>query len=466
MKITIIEKNIVNGKITRVVLNEKVPVSCLIREAKVDKLEIKTPKKDTMNRRKWIILVRSIIQEAKKNKIEKLEIDWKELVEFDNLGEGLSQVFAEAVHMANYEFRKYKNKPEEGWFDIKEIFILVSKKDKSFSRTELAEGIVVATNINFCRDLSNTPGADMTPVHLASITQKAVKGKRIKLSVLDEKQMRRKKMNGVLAVGQGSSYQSRFIILEYYGTDIKKAPIVLVGKGVTFDSGGIDTKPHPHGLEMMMDMSGGAAVIATILTAERLRYKKNIVALIPAVENMPSGDSMRPGDIIKMMDGTNVEIGHTDAEGRLILADALTFAKSFKPEYVIDVATLTGAAMVALGERASAFFTDNEELSQKTLALSEKTGDYVWRMPLWDEYAVEISGTHGDIANIRTKGPSGVGGAITAALFLKHFANDYKDRWMHIDIAPRMTAVFDEQLAKGAIGSPVRLLVELLRGDK
>ncbi|NCA93992.1 MAG: leucyl aminopeptidase, partial [Sphingobacteriia bacterium] len=167
-----------------------------------------------------------------------------------------------------------------------------------------------------------------------------------------------------------------------------------------------------------------------------------------------------------MMDGTNVEIGHTDAEGRLILADALTFAKSFKPEYVIDVATLTGAAMVALGERASAFFTDNEELSQKVGALSEKTGDYMWRLPLWDEYAQEIESTHGDIANIRTKGSAGVGGAITAALFLKHFAWDYKNIWMHIDIAPKMTAVFDEQLAKGAIGSPVRLLIELIRINK
>jgi leucyl aminopeptidase len=463
MKITIVEKSNASKGFVKVVLSDQLSTSRLVRENKNETLEIKIVKRDLMNRRKWIILVRSIIQEAKKNKLEKIEINWSDLVAFENLGESLSKIFAEAVHMANYEFRKYKSKPEEGWFDIREVSLVVLKKDKSFSRMELAEGITVANNISFCRDLANTPGADMTPVHLVNITRKAIKGTKIKMSVLDEKQMRRKKMNGVLAVGQGSVYQSRFIILEYYGTDIRKKPMVLVGKGVTFDSGGIDTKPHPHGLEMMMDMSGGAAVIATILIAEKLKYKQNIVVLVPAVENMPSGDSMRPGDIIKMMDGTHVEIGHTDAEGRLIIADALTFAKNFKPEYVIDVATLTGAAAVALGERASAFFTDNEELSQKTIELSEKTGDYVWRMPLWDEYAVEIAGTHGDIANIRTKGASGVGGAITAALFLKHFAKDYKDNWMHIDIAPRMTAVFDEQLVKGAIGSPVRLLVELLK---
>lgn len=466
MKITIVEKSVNGGKFVKVVLNEKIPTSFLMRENKVDILEIKVPKKDAMNRRKWIILVRSIIQEAKRNKIERIEIDWKDLTNFEKLGEDLSQIFAEAVYMANYEFRKYKSKPEDGWFDLKEVMVVVNKKDKSLSRLKLAEGATIANNVNFCRDLANIPGEDMTPVHLVNITRKALKGRKIKLSVLDEKQMRRKKMNGVLAVGKGSSYQSRFIILEYYGTDIKKKPVVLVGKGVTFDSGGLDTKPHPHGLEMMMDMSGGAAVITTMLIAESLKLKKNIVALIPAVENMPSGDSMRPGDIIKMMDGTNVEIGHTDAEGRLILADALTFAKNFKPEFVIDVATLTGAAAVALGERASAFFTDNEEMSIKVMELSEKTGDYVWRLPLWDEYAVEISGTHGDIANIRTKGSPGYGGAITAALFLKHFAREYKENWMHVDIAPRMTAVFDEQLAKGAIGSPVRLLVELLREGK
>ena len=465
MKITILEKRS-KTKAVKVLLNDKSPASRIIREDKIESLEIKTPKKDLMNRRRWIVLVRSIIREAKKNRIERLEVDWGDLTNFNDLGEDLSQIFAEAVYMADYEFRKYKSKPEEGWFDLKEILVVVSKKDKSFSKTKLLEGTTIARNVNFCRDLANTPGEDMTPVHLVNITKKAIKGRKIKMSVLDEKQMRRKKMNGVLSVGKGSSFQSRFIILQYQGQDIKKDPIVLVGKGVTFDSGGLDTKPHPAGLDMKMDMSGGAAVIAAILAAENLKLKKNIVALIPAVENMPSGDSMRPGDIIRMMDGTNVEIGHTDAEGRLILADALTFAKSFKPEYVIDVATLTGAAMVALGERASAFFTDNEDLSQKVGALSEKTGDYMWRLPLWDEYAQEIESTHGDIANIRTKGSAGVGGAITAALFLKHFARDYKNIWMHIDIAPKMTAVFDEQLAKGAIGSPVRLLIELIRINK
>jgi leucyl aminopeptidase len=462
MKISIVEKNTSRKKYARVVLNEKIAQHRFSTGGKVDVLEMKVPKKDDMTRRKWIILVRAIIQEAKKNRIDRVEIIWKDLMTFDAIGDGLSEVFAEAVYMADYEFRKYKNKPDDGWHDLAEVIVVVSKNDKSLVRQDVRKGVTIAQQVNYCRDLANTPGADMTPAHLVSMVRKAIKGAKIKMRVLDEKQMRRKKMYGVLTVGQGSSVQSRFIILEYMGAAEQKKPTVLVGKGVTFDSGGIDTKPHPHALDMMMDMSGGAAVIAAILAAEKLKIKENVIALVPAVENMPSGSSMRPGDIITMMDGTHVEIGHTDAEGRLILADALTFAKSFRPKQVIDVATLTGAAVIALGERASAIFTQNDTMAQKAAEIGEQCGDAVWRMPLWDEYATDIAGTHGDIANIRTKGQAGAGGAITAAIFLKHFAKDFVDNWMHIDIAPTMLATPDEQLTKGAKGSPVRLLIEMI----
>jgi len=461
MKITVVDKKLSHKKCTCVVFNEKVRGNRFLINGKQETLEIKVPKREKMTRRKWIILVRTIIQEAKKYNLGRIEILWKDLVAFEDLGDDLGQVFAEAVYMAHYEFRKYKEEPKEKWGDVNEIVLIAKKSDKSIQRQDVRKGVTIATQINFCRDLANTPGADMTPVSLVADTRKAIKGTKIKMRVLDEKQMKRKKMNGVLSVGQGSATQSRFMILEYTGATPSKKPTALVGKGVTFDTGGIDTKPHPHALEMMMDMSGAAAVIATIITVAKLKLTKNIVVLVPAVENMPSGTSFRPGDIITMMDGTHVEIGHTDAEGRLILADALTLAKSYKPSTVIDVATLTGAAAVALGERASAIFTDDDELADETLKIAEKTGDYAWRMPLWDEYSAEIAGTHGDISNIRTKGSPGYGGAITAAAFLKHFAKDHK-RWMHIDMAPTMTAVFDEQLAKGAKGSPVRLLVDLL----
>lgn len=462
MKITIVDKKDARKKSVHVTLVEKVATHRFTQINGRDVLEIKVPKKDDMTRRKWIVMVRSIVQEAKKHQINCIDITWSDLTAYETLGEGLSQLFSEAVHMAAYEYRKYKKKPEDGWHDLDEVVVVADKKEKTSVLKDFVRGSLIARQVNVCRDLANTPGADMTPVSLVGIIRKLIKGTKVKMRVLDEKQMRRKKMNGVLAVGEGSGCQSRFIILEYFGAAGSQKPTVLVGKGVTFDSGGIDTKPHPFGLEMMMDMSGAAAVFATIMIAEKMQLPKNIIGLIPAVENMPSGTSMKPGDIITMMDGTHVEIGHTDAEGRLILADALTYAKSFKPARVIDVATLTGAAAVALGERASAIFTDNDELAQKTIEAGEKTGDYVWRMPLWDEYAAEIAGTHGDISNIRTKGSAGVGGAITAALFLKNFVKEYKDQWMHIDIAPTMTSVFDEQLVKGAKGSPVRLLVELL----
>ena len=212
---------------------------------------------------------------------------------------------------------------------------------------------------------------------------------------------------------------------------------------------------------MMMDMSGGGAVLATTLISARLGLKRNLVALVPAVENMPGGESFRPGDVIKMLDGTTVEIGHTDAEGRLILGDAITYAARFKPAGVLDVATLTGAAGVALGERATALFTRDDKQAEKILTAGELTGDVAWRLPLWEEYESEIVGHVADISNVRTKGRDGVGGAITAATFLYHFGKIHP--WfVHLDMAPTMTSVFDEHLAKGAKGSPVRLLVHFL----
>ncbi len=461
MKITVVDRRTGRKKCASVVFDEKIRENRFVVSNGKELLVIKAPKRADMTMRKWIILVRTIIQEAKKYNLKCIEIVWKDLVNFDNLDSELGQIFAEAVYMAHYEFRKYKTPPKEGFGDVAEVVVIAPKNTKTLKRQNIKKGITIATQVNFCRDLANTPGCDMTPARFVGAVRKAIKGTKIKMRVLDEKQMKRKKMHGVLAVGQGSKNQSRFIILEYIGANPRQKPVCLIGKGVTFDTGGIDTKPHPHALDMMMDMSGGAATVATIITVAKLKLKKNIVVLIPTVENMPGGSSFKPGDIVKMMDGTHVEIGHTDAEGRLILADALTYAKMYKPCTVIDVATLTGAAMVALGERASAIFTDDDDLAQKTLETAESVGDYAWRLPLWDEYSTEITGNVGDISNIRTKGQPGYGGAITAAVFLKHFAKEHK-QWMHIDIAPTMTAVFDEQLAKGAKGSPVRLLVKLL----
>ncbi len=457
-------KIIVNGKKAKnevkVIFSQDVDSTCLITGGKEDVIMIKTEKVEKMNRRKWSLLVREVINEVKKHKIESIRIIWHEITAYKDLGEDLGKIFAENALMANYEFRKYKKKPKEGWKDIKNVIIEAKKDIQTELKKSIKKGLIIAEYVNFSRDLSNTPGNDMTPKILASEVKKATKGTKINVNVLNEKQIKSKNMGGVVSVGKGSSNDSQFIIMTYNGAEKKtEKPTVLIGKGVTFDTGGVDTKPHPYALDMMMDMSGAAAVIATLLVLEKFKVKKNIIALIPAVENMPDGNSFKPGDVITMMDGTTVEVGHTDAEGRLILADAMIYARTYKPARVIDVATLTGASLMALGERATAVFTRDEKLANETIESSEKTGDYAWRLPLWEEYESEIKGEMAEISNIATK--TKYGGAITAAIFLHYFSKDFKS-WMHLDMAPTMTSVFDEHLAKGAKGSPVRLLVDLL----
>ena len=258
-------------------------------------------------------------------------------------------------------------------------------------------------------------------------------------------------------MAKGSSEEPRFIIAEYFGGTKKERPIVLVGKGVTFDTGGLSIKLGDAMNEMHMDMSGGAAVLLAVVLCAKLRLKKNVVALVPAVENMPSGSSYRPGDILRTMSGKTIEVLNTDAEGRIILADALTYAKKYRPRLVVDVATLAGATLAALGQRASAIYTKDDKLEKIFRQLGEESGDYVWPLPLWDEYEEDIKGTFGDVINL---GKTKYGGAITGAIFLYQFAKDYP--WVHIDICPRMTSIEGEFLAKGATGVPVRLLIKIL----
>lgn len=425
-------------------------------------------KKEAYTTRQFLVLVRGIIQLAKSHGVVEIVVDWNAFTKIAPRTKDpvfLAILVAENMVMAGYQFSFYKTKDKKEKKSVEKVTLLVSEKEKATLHKGIQEGVTRGTYINWCRNLANTPGNDMTPKILAAEVKRAVlkeKNSKLKLKILGEREMRTLKMGGVLAVGRGSREESQFLILEYKGGKAKEVPLVLVGKGVTFDSGGIDTKPHPYALDMMMDMSGGAAVLTTTLIAADLNIKKNIVALVPAVENMPGGESFRPGDVITMLDGTTVEIGHTDAEGRLILADAISYAKRYKPECLVDVATLTGAAGVALGERATALFTNDDALAKKIEKAGRSTGDEAWRLPLWEEYKAEIAGNVADIANVRTKGQGGVGGAITAATFLAHFAEGIKS-FAHLDMAPTMTAVFDEQLAKGAKGSPIRLLVEMIK---
>jgi leucyl aminopeptidase len=401
---------------------------------------------------------RMAVQAAKKEKVDRFAF-WAAAQKTAKETCDAYEVAVSNTLMANFEFVRYKTPPPEGHGFIKEIQLVVAKSSAS---RDIAEGVrrgtIIGEETNTCRALSNTPGGDMTPQMLA---QHAIKEARttggVKATILDEKKMKALGMGGVLGVGQGSDAPPRFIVLEYMKGAKNEKPVVLVGKGVTFDTGGLNLKPGNHIYEMHMDMSGGAAVIHTIIAAARLKLRKNIVALIPAVENMPSGSSYRPGDVLRTMNGKTIEVLNTDAEGRVILADALEYAKRYNPALVVDVATLTGAAVVALGLRYSAIFTTDKKLEERFRALGEAVNDPVWPLPLGEEYEEDIKGTFGDWANA---GKPGEAGATSGAVFLWQFIKGYP--WVHLDIAPRMTAMENEYLAKGAAGTPVRLLARLL----
>ncbi|MFH0712251.1 MAG: leucyl aminopeptidase [Candidatus Jorgensenbacteria bacterium] len=430
------------------------------------------------NHRKSIRLMRRVVVVARRERISKIAVNLEDFLAPTTVGVGAptspsvgAEVFATQLEIANFEFVEYKEKPKEGWFFVKEAQIYA--KGGSKIGQALNRGKVIGEEVNHTRILSNTPGGDMTPQKLAEAARRAGRRAGFRVKVLEEGAIRKSKMGGVLGVSQGSDEKPRFIIMEYWGAAPHKRgeprpdkqsgrekPVVLVGKGVTFDTGGLNVKVGDHMYEMHMDMSGGAAVIHTMAALARLKVKKNIIALVPAVENMPSGGSYRPGDLLRTMSGKTIEVLNTDAEGRIILADALEYAKRYKPRLVIDVATLTGAAIIALGPRASAVFATDSKIIEKMREAGEEVGDFIWPLPLWEEYEEDIKGVFGDVANVSTKQDHS-SGVSTSAVFLWQFIKGYN--WVHIDIAPRMTAIDSDNLAKGAVGAPVALLARFLR---
>ena len=313
----------------------------------------------------------------------------------------------------------------------------------------LLEGLFVV------RDLGNNPPNVATPTYLAKTAKDFEKiSENVNAEILGEKEIRELGMNAFWGVAKGSREEPRFIKLEYKGGKKNAKPVVLVGKGITFDSGGISLKPGANMDDMKYDMCGAATVLGVFAAVARLGLEINLITLVVACENMPSGKAQKPGDIVTTMSGKTVEILNTDAEGRLILCDALHYAKQFKPEFVIDAATLTGACIIALGNAASGLYVNDEGLNADIQAASVASDEKVWRMPLFDEYTKQIQGNHGDLLNIG--GWGGKAGSATAAAFLKEFV-DYK--WAHLDIA----GVANSPEAQGATGRPFKLLVELLR---
>ncbi len=373
-------------------------------------------------------------------------------------GDVITQALSEGFLLSDYSFTDFKKKTENGNV-VEKILIVCSGKSKSFSKG-IELGTILAECQNFARWLGDRPGNRMTPTNLADEAVKAAKGTKLKVSVWDKTRIKSEKMGSFLSVSLGSSEEPKFIIMEYSGTSSSKKPICLVGKGLTFDSGGISIKPSSGMEEMKYDMCGGAAVIASLLAIAKLKLKVNVIGLIPTTENMPGPAANKPGDIVIARNGKSIEINNTDAEGRLILNDALVYACEQKPALICDIATLTGAMVVALGNIHTGFFTRNNKLAERVEDAASTTGELVWRMPLIDFHAKDMKGTYADLSNMS----SGKGaGSATAAAFLEQFV-DSEIPWVHFDIAGTGWHCGDRlnyAPKRGATGVMVRTFVQI-----
>lgn len=355
----------------------------------------------------------------------------------------------------SYRFDRMKSEPKPPKRPLKILGFWVS--DKTGRKTvmqAISHGQAISLGVALAKDLGNLPGNICTPSYLAD--QALELGKRspkLKVSILEEKEMRKLGMGALLAVSSGSRQPAKLIVMEYRGADDDKRPVVLVGKGLTFDAGGISLKPGEAMDEMKYDMCGGASVLGTVRTCTELDLPMNLVGVVPASENLPDGDANKPGDILTSMSGQTIEILNTDAEGRLILCDALTYCERFKPDAIIDIATLTGACVIGLGKHPAGLFSNQDELANTLLAAGEAIGDRAWQLPMWDEYQTQLDSPFADMANIGGR----AGGAITAACFLSRFTK--KMRWAHLDIAG---IAWISGNKKGATGRPVPLLSQYL----
>jgi leucyl aminopeptidase len=355
-----------------------------------------------------------------------------------------------------YRFNKYKSKPDKVRKPLHKLTIgITRRKDLSSAEQAMLEGKGIATGMKLARDLANSPPNVCHPEYLAHTAQQLTKTyRKLDVDILEEKDMEALGMGALLSVSQGSEQPAKLICMHYNNTnDENSKPIVLVGKGVTFDSGGISIKPSAAMDEMKYDMGGAASVFGTLVACMHMQLPVNIVAVVAAAENMPDGRASRPGDIVTTLSEQTVEILNTDAEGRLVLCDALTYIKKFDPELVIDIATLTGACIIALGHHASGMLTNRPSLGRELVQAGNTIDDRLWELPLWDDYAEQLQSNFADMANIGGR-PAGT---ITAAAFLSKFTKDY--HWAHLDIAGTAWVSGKD---KAATGRPVPLLTEFI----
>ncbi len=368
--------------------------------------------------------------------------------------EKISEALTEGALLAGYKFTEYKSEKKD-LFSIGRL-TLISSKDGAIMKG-ISRGRILADAQNFVRETNEQPANVMTPRKVAEVAKALARKEKLSVRVYDEKEMKRMKMNALLAVGQGSVEPPRLVMLEY--NKGKKLPLyVVVGKGVTFDSGGISIKPSKNMHEMKYDKSGAMVILGIMKAVSELRLPIRLVGLMPCVENVPSGSAQKPGDIVTAYNGKTIEVLNTDAEGRMILADALAFGAKMKPKAMIDLATLTGAMVVALGGHAIGCFTNDDKLSDALEKGGVAAHERVWRLPIWKEYGEMIKADFADIKNISGTGQAG---SITAAMFLKEFVGDTK--WAHLDIAGvESTTAPHPYLDKGATGMGVRLVTETL----
>jgi leucyl aminopeptidase len=409
--------------------------------------------------RKARSILRSTVKAVAKNGETSVEIDFPFRLERMDGAES-REFLLRSLAVADYEFKTYKSEEREpsrlasGWFAAdrgpwKGV-------DPRKAAKETAEASTLAAAVELVRELGNTPACDMTPSIFAARAGEEASKRKLKITVLDREAMMAEKMGGLLAVSRGSAEEPRLVALEYHGGKKDDPPVALVGKGVTFDAGGLSLKPAEKMGEMKWDMMGAATAVGVVLAACDLKLPVNLVGIAPLTENLPSGSAYKPGDVVRFRNGKTAEIDNTDAEGRVILADALDWAKEWKPKAILDYATLTGAALVALGLEAAIFFTDDDGLSRELVSAGERTDERLWRLPLWDDYKENIKSDWADFKNTGGRW----GGSINGAMFLKEFV-DPKTPWAHLDIAA--TANYERDHAGHAAGATAFGLALTLR---
>jgi len=360
----------------------------------------------------------------------------------------------ELTQSALYTPNALKSKKEHVSRPLRRMAVNVANDEQEVAQRAVADGHAIADGVELARSLGDLPGNICTPSHLAKTARELGKtSTKLKVSVLDEPAMKKLGMGALLSVSRGSDEPAKLISLEYNGGKKGDKPVVLVGKGVTFDSGGISIKPSAAMDEMKYDMCGAASVLGTLKACTEMKLPINVVGVIPATENLPDGLASKPGDIVTSMSGQTIEVLNTDAEGRLILCDALTWSEKFNPAVVVDIATLTGACVIALGSHAAGLLSNDDKLGDALLAAGEAAGDRAWRMPLWDDYQPQLDSNFADMANIGGR----EAGTITAACFLSRFTKKY--HWAHLDIAG---VAWKGGKEKGATGRPVSLLTQFL----